>query len=226
MIRQRQGQGEPDRGKMEDVEQERQNWLERAISSLLSREQGAEPLATPDEMIDEAAQRAFKISTALGLVPGPIGMAIILPEVAALTKLQINLIYRIATYHKKLERVNKEIVLLILGNAMGLAAGEALVRKAGARLVAKSVDTRVIRGLARKIGTHVIDTTAERAIGRWIPMITAPLFGYFSRSLTRKIGREANRFFSGQMGPRNSPHESGPFGAAPSEEVETVRPRS
>jgi len=30
-------------------------------------------------------------------------------------------------------------------------------------------------------------------------MITAPLFGYLSRSLTRKIGREANRLFSQEM---------------------------
>ncbi len=184
---------------MDDGAQERQNWIEKTIYSLLSSKQDGEPTGTPEEMIDEAGQRAFKIGTALGLIPGPLGMAVILPEIAALTRLQINLIHRIAGHHRKQEKVSREIVLLILGNALGVAAGESLVRKAGSALVIKSVNTRIIRGIARKIGTRIIDTAAEKAMGRWIPMITAPLFGYLSRSLTRKIGREANSLFSHEM---------------------------
>jgi len=129
-------------------------------------------------------------------VPGPIGMATILPEVIALTRLQVNLIYRIAKHHGKQERVNKELVLLILGNAMGIAAGEVLLRRAGTNLVVKSVSSGVIKGLSRRIGARIVDRAVERAIARWIPMVTAPLFGYFSRSLTRRIGKEAERIFS------------------------------
>jgi hypothetical protein len=184
---------------MESAPQERQNWIEKIIDSLLSHKQDGESTGTPEEMIDEAAQKAFKISTALGLIPGPLGMAAILPEIAALTRLQINLIHRIAGHHRKQEKVSRELILLILGNALGVAAGESLVRRVGSALVIKSVNTRVIRGIARTIGTRIIDTAAEKATGRWIPMITAPLFGYLSRSLTRKIGREANRLFSQEM---------------------------
>ncbi len=175
---------------------EEQSWLEKILSSLLTYKEDGETFGSVEEIIDEAGQKAFKISTALGLIPGPLGMVTILPEVAALTKLQINLIYRIAKRHGKQEEVNSELVLLILGNAMGVAAGEVLLREAGARLVLKSVNTRLIKALAKKIGARMVDTAAEKAIARWIPMVTAPLFGYFSRSLTRKIGREANKLFS------------------------------
>jgi len=174
-----------------DAFAERQNWLEKILSSLLSYKDDAEPVGTPDEMIDEAAQKAFKVSTALGLIPGPIGFVSILPEVVALTKLQINLIYRIARHYDRAEMVDKEIVLLILATVMGVAGGEALIRKAGTTLVVKTANAKVVKVLARKIGTHTIDAAAERAIGRWIPLLTAPLFGYFSRSLTRRIGEEA-----------------------------------
>ncbi len=184
---------------MEGAPQERQNWIEKTIDSLLSHKQDGESTGTPEEMIDEAGQKAFKISTALGLIPGPLGMAAILPEIAALTRLQINLIHHIAGHHRKQEKVSRELVLLILGNALGVAAGESLVRRVGSALVIKSVNTRVIRSIARTVGTRIIDTAAEKATGRWIPMITAPLFGYLSRSLTRKIGREANRLFSQEM---------------------------
>jgi hypothetical protein len=172
------------------------NWLRKTIDNVLSRKDDGEAAGTPDEMINEAAKKAFRVSTALGLIPGPIGMATIIPEVAALAGIQIRLIRRIAGYHHKQEKLSAEIVLLILGNVTGVAAGEALVRKMGAALVMKSVNTGVIKGISRAIGSRIIEMAAERASGRWIPAVTAPVFGYMSRSLTRKIGREANRLFS------------------------------
>jgi len=91
------------------------------------------------------------------------------------------------------------MVLLVLANVMGVAAGEALIRKVGTTLVVKSMNTELIKGIARKIGSRMMDRAAERVTGRWIPMITAPLFGYFSRSLTGRIGREAIRLFSSEL---------------------------
>ncbi len=173
-----------------------QNWLRKTIDNVLSRKYDGEMSGTPDEMIDEAAKKAFRVSTALGLIPGPIGMATIIPEVAALAGIHIGLIRRIAGYHHKQEKLSTELVLLILGNVMGVAAGEALVRKMGAALVVRSVNTGVIRGISRAVGSRIVESVAERAAGRWIPAVTAPVFGYMSRSLTRKIGREANKLFA------------------------------
>ncbi len=183
----------------DDAHGVRQNWLDNVISSFLSHADDGQPLGTPEEMTGEAAQKAFAISTSLGLVPGPLGMATILPEVVALAKLHINLIHRIARHHNKQQHVSREIVLLVLANVMGVAAGEVLVRKVGAALVLRSVDSAVAKRVAQKIGSRIINKAAEKAIGRWIPVLTAPLFGYFSRSLTKKVGREADRLFSGAL---------------------------
>jgi len=181
--------------------EEEKNWLEKVLSSLSVRGEESEVRGVDsasrsvEEMIEEAARKAFRISTALGLIPGPLGMATILPEVGALTRLQVNLIRKIARHHGKEHKVNKELVLLILANVTGVTAGEILLRRAGTSLVIRSVNTRIMRTVARKVGTRVLDMAVERAIGRWIPVLTAPLFGYFSRSLTKKIGREAQRLF-------------------------------
>jgi hypothetical protein len=182
-----------------DADGMRQNWLDNVISSFLSSSDDGEPLGTPEEMTAEAAQKAFTISTSLGLVPGPLGMATILPEVVALAKLHINLIHRIARHHNRQQHVSREIVLLILANVMGVAVGEVLVRKIGTVLVLRSVDSAVAKRVAQKIGSRIVSKAAEKAIGRWIPVLTAPLFGYFSRSLTKKVGREADRIFSGAL---------------------------
>jgi hypothetical protein len=182
-----------------DADGMRQNWLDNVISSFLSSSDDGEPLGTPEEMTAEAAQKVFTISTSLGLVPGPLGMATILPEVVALAKLHINLIHRIARHHNRQQHVSREIVLLILANVMGVAVGEVLVRKIGTVLVLRSVDSAVAKRVAQKIGSRIVSKAAEKAIGRWIPVLTAPLFGYFSRSLTKKVGREADRIFSGAL---------------------------
>jgi hypothetical protein len=175
-------------------------WLEDMVFSLLChKEEDKEAFGSTEEMIDDAGRRAFRISTALGLVPGPLGMAAILPEVAVLIKLQINLIYRIGKYYGKGEKINKELILLVLGNAMGVSVGEIALRRAGEAVVVRSVNARITRELARKIGTKIIDRAAEKAVARWIPMAAAPLFGYFSRSLTRRIGKEARRLFSQEV---------------------------
>lgn len=174
---------------------EDKHWFEKTLFSLLSSKEDDDSSGTVEEMIDDASRKAFRISTALGLIPGPLGMATILPEVAALTRLQVNLICRIARHHGKENRVNKELVLLVLANATGVAAGEMLLRRAGTVLILKSVNTRAARAVARRVGTRMVNMAAEKALGRWMPVITAPLFGCFSRSLTRKIGKEAQRLF-------------------------------
>ncbi len=153
------------------------------------------PDGTPEEMIREASGRAFKLSTALGLIPGPLGWAVILPEVAALTRLQIDLVRGIALYHRQEQKMNREITLLIFANAMGVTFGEIAARRVGATLVIRAASTRVVRRAARLVGSAILDRAVRRAIGRWIPIVVAPVFGYFSRSMTVKIGREADRFF-------------------------------
>ena len=115
----------------------RQGWIEKVASTLLSYRESAEPVGAPNEMISDAAHKAFKVSTALGLIPGPLGVAAILPEVAVLTRLQINLIYRIAKYHGRDESADSTIVLLILANVLGVAGGEVLIRRAGSTLSRK-----------------------------------------------------------------------------------------
>ena len=117
--------------------EEEKNWLEKVLSSLTVRGKDSEvrgedsASGSVEEMIDEAARKAFRISTALGLIPGPLGMATILPEVAALTRLQVNLIRKIASHHGKEHKVNKELVLLILANVDGGDGRRDAVEKGG-----------------------------------------------------------------------------------------------
>ena len=175
------------------------NWFLDLLMKLAPDADKTYKDATPEEMIRGASWKAFEISTGLGLIPGPVGMAVVLPEIITITKLQINLVCRIATHYEKRDTVNHTIILLIFGNALGVYAGKEVVEKIGSRLVVKTFTSQTMRMLAQKMGTKIGVMAVQRGVGRYIPFVLAPVFGAFSKSMTKKIGREAIRLFSREI---------------------------
>jgi hypothetical protein len=151
---------------------------------------------TPEEMITQAARETFAVSSAAGLVPGPLGLAAIIPELVSVTKIQLNLVYRIARYHGAEIGVDRTILLLVFGEALGLAVGKTLARQVGTRLVVRALETQVARAVARKIGSRIVARAIQKSAARWIPVVAAPILGAFSRAMTVRIGRQAEKVFS------------------------------
>ncbi len=73
------------------------NWFLDLLMKLAPDPDKAYKDATTEEMIRGASWKAFQISAGLGLIPGPVGMAVVLPEIITITKLQMALVCRIAS---------------------------------------------------------------------------------------------------------------------------------
>jgi len=172
-----------------------ENWFADILMSFAPSSVDIEG-KTPDEMTSSASWKAFWISTGAAIPPGPLGLATILPELMAITKLQMNLIYKIAAYYHKQGKVNKTIVMLIFANQVGLALGKQVVKRIGRRVIIRALGSKAIRPIAQRIATKIGARLAQKAIGRWIPFVLAPIFGAFSKSMTTDIGREADKIFS------------------------------
>lgn len=149
----------------------------------------------PRDMTDFASNKAFSLSFASGMMPGPLGMATILPELAAITKIQMDLIYKIAKYHDKLDRVNRPLVLYVFACALGVTAGRLLVQKVGSRIIIKTLSTQAAQKIAAAIGARIGSSVVQRSAGRWICMATAPVFAWLSKKMTEKIGGHADDLF-------------------------------
>ncbi len=111
--------------------------------------------AAPLDMAEIDSNKAFSLSFASGMMPGPFGMATILPELAAITKIQMDLIYKIAKYHDKLDKVNRPIVLYVFACALGMTAGRLLVQKVGSRLIIKALSTQAAQKIATAVGSRI-----------------------------------------------------------------------
>jgi uncharacterized protein (DUF697 family) len=179
------------------------SWYERILENILNT-LGPDPGeitvdGSPQKMIRKASRAAFLISTGAGIPSGPVGLATIVPEIVAITRLQINLILRVAKFYQQEAKVNKTIILTVLGVAMGVVLKHALINKVGARIIVKSLSAEGAKRITREIGEKFAVGLLKRGIGRWIPLMLAPIFGYLSLSMTRKVGREAESLFSHEL---------------------------
>ncbi len=176
------------------------SWFEglflEVFHALTPNSQEIQVEGTPEEMIRKASRSAFLLSTGAGMPMGPIGLATIVPELIGLMKIQINLIYRIAKYYNQDAKMSATLILFILGNALGVVLKHAVAEKIGAQLAARSLSAEGTKKLSRKIGEKIGTEILQKAAGRWVPFVLAPVFGYFSLSMTRKVGREAEKALS------------------------------
>lgn len=180
------------------------HWFADLLLKFAPKPEDTMVTGTPEEMIHEAARKAFWVSTTLSAVWGPAGLATILPEIMTLIKIQMTLVYKIANYHQKLHVLNHTVILLIFANALGLTIGPKILQKIGTGLVVRSIGMPVISGIARKVGMEIAVKIAQKAAGRWIPVLLAPAFGLLSKKMTIKIGWEADHLFAENMEVENA----------------------
>jgi len=150
----------------------------------------------PETLISNAAWQAFAISTISSIPPGPVGMLTILPEVIAVTRLQVQLIFKIARYYEKETLVNRTIVALILGNAAGIATGRLLLKMPEGKIIIRRVAELGLQNFVARLGAKIMGRVIARIPGRWIPFLLSPVFGMMSKTATEKIGWEAVAIFS------------------------------
>lgn len=174
------------------------SWFEDLIG-MFKPDDSIEADGTPEEMTRKAAWQAFVISTTAGIPPGPFGMMTILPELLTITKIQINLVYKIAKFYGKVQQVTTPILLHILATALGIVLGRNLLEKIGTRIVVKALSTQSIKILAQKLGVRITQKVLARIGGRWIIFISAPIFGAFSKMQTTRVGNAANEIFSSDI---------------------------
>jgi hypothetical protein len=84
----------------------------------------------------------------------------------------------------------------IFGTAMGVALGRELLRKTGTRIIVKALSSQAIKKIAQQIDVRIGSKIMQRGIGRYIVILTAPIFGAFSKSMTTNVGCAADELFS------------------------------
>lgn len=138
------------------------------------------------------------VSGGAGLVPGPAGMLIAVPEILLITNNQIKMIYDIAKAHGKEKIINQELILGVLLGSVGNGA-IALVTIHGGKVMAKRVGARALQNIVHILGGRILQKTATSMAAKWVPLAGAVAMATWSKYSTHKIGEKAIEIFSREI---------------------------
>jgi nucleoid DNA-binding protein len=175
-----------------------QNWFGYVLEKFIPSDSDLEG-KSPKELIKHASWKAYWISFAASLAPGPFGYATIIPELIAVTKVQINLIHAIAKFYGKAQILNGTLIALVFANQCGLQLGKTFVRKSATKYFVRALGRKAMRPIVQKIASTIGVRITQRLAGRWVIGGSSFIFGYFSKKMTEKIGEEAIKLFEREI---------------------------
>lgn len=162
------------------------------------------------------------ISGGASLIPGPWGMVAVVPEIAAVIRNQLAMIYDVGMAYGKSKVLTKELLAGILITAMGASAGSLLVMQ-GSKVLVKRVALRAFQQIIVMLAGRVTQQALKSAISKWLPVVGAAAMAVWSNYLTRQVGKKAIEIFEKEIVLSEEVLEEVPLEeAAPTAPVATV----
>jgi len=149
-------------------------------------------------IIDSYSRTNAAISGGAGLVPGPWGMVAVIPEIAAVIRNQLAMIYDVGMAYGKSKVLTKELLAGVLITALGASAGSLLIMQ-GSKVLVKRVALRAFQKIIALLAGKVLQQALKSAIGKWLPVVGAVALACWSNYLTRQVGKKAIEIFEKEI---------------------------
>lgn len=138
------------------------------------------------------------ISGAASLIPGPWGMVAVVPEIVAVIRNQLAMIYDVGMAYGKSKVLTKELLAGVLITAMGASAGALFVMQGG-KILVKRASLRVFQRIIVMLAGKVTHQVLKSVISKWLPVVGAAALAIWSNYLTRQIGKKAIEIFEKEI---------------------------
>lgn len=146
-----------------------------------------------------ASSHAAVVSGTLALLPAPLGIITILPDLRTIWKIQRQLVSDIAAAYGKSGRLGgAQMIYCLFKHAAGQAVRDLVVR-VGERVLVRRATLRAIRPVLRRVGVAVTRRVAGRAVARWLPLVGAVGIGAYAFYDTAHVGKTAMAFFEKEV---------------------------
>jgi len=147
----------------------------------------------------EASVKAALVSGTLSVPLGPVGMLTVLPDLAAVWRIQRQLVADIASCYDQKTQLGKEQMLYCLfKHTAGQIVRDVVVR-VGERLLVRKASLRVMQSVLRRIGIIVTQRVLGRALSHWLPVVGAVGIGAYAFYDTAQVAKTAIFLFESQV---------------------------
>lgn len=161
-----------------------------------AEKRSSDALLRARKLTAEASFRAAAISGALALPSGPLGWFTILPDLAAIWRLQAQLVADIGAVFGKRGKLTEASIIYCLFRHAAAQAVRDLVTRMGERVVVQRVSVRVAENVLERIGVNLVHRVARRGIWRLLPAIGALAVAGYAYYDTEQVGQTAIEFFT------------------------------
>jgi uncharacterized protein (DUF697 family) len=148
------------------------------------------------EIVRKAQVKTASISAGWALVPGPMGLLSVIPDLYSVWKVQSQMVADIAAVYGKTADLTQESMAYCLVKQMANWGGGQLLVKAGEHYILKKGGTRFIQQLAKRLSIDIAQKSISKACARWIPFAGSAVMGGVSAWDTGKIGKRAMKVFA------------------------------
>jgi uncharacterized protein (DUF697 family) len=186
------------------VQQERE-LLDKLFSILLkviheiptsAEKETSEALIRARKLISETSFKAAAISGALALPVGPLGWLTILPDLAAIWRLQAQMVADIGSLFGKRGKLTEESMIYCLFRHAAAQVMRDLVTRMGQRIVVQRASLRVAENVLESIGIKIVQRVARGGLWRLLPAIGALAVAGYAYYDTEQVGQTAIELFS------------------------------
>ena len=156
----------------------------------------SEALIRSRKLISEASFKAAAISGALALPSGPLAWLTILPDLAAIWRLQAQMVADIGGAFGKKGKLTEESMIYCLFRHATAQVVRDLVTRMGERVVVQRGSLRVAENVLESIGIKLVHRVARGGLWRLLPAIGALAVAGYAYYDTDQVGQTAIEFFS------------------------------
>jgi hypothetical protein len=159
----------------------------------------SEALIRSRKLISEASFKAAAISGALALPSGPLGWLTIIPDLAAIWRLQAQLVADIGAVFGKNGKLTEESMIYCLFRHAAAQVVRDLVTRMGGRVIVQRGSLRMAESVLESIGVKLVHRVARGGLWRLLPAIGALAVAGYAYYDTEQVGQTAIEFFSKEI---------------------------
>jgi hypothetical protein len=153
-------------------------------------------LSRAREVVASASLRAAAISGSLALPSGPLAWLTIIPDLAAIWRLQAQMVADVGAVYGKRGKLTEESMIYCLFRHAAAQLARDLVTRMGERVVVQRVSWHVAESVLANIGLKIVRRIGRGGMWRLLPIVGALAVAGYAYYDTEQVGGTAIDFFS------------------------------
>ncbi len=157
------------------------------------------PVTEARRTVASAARKTALVSGLAGLVPGPLGMLSIIPDMLAVWRIQRQMVADVAGLFGRAPALGPETMIASLFKHSAAHAVRDLVVRTGQKWIVRKASVKALRAVLEKVSVRLAQRIAGRAMSRWLPFVGAAAVGAYAAYDTHQVGETAIELFGREV---------------------------